>query len=268
MSKKVPKRIVVPALLVTGLLSQASALHAASVNLVFSTYTTSECSSGCTNFNDSPIAGSHSVSLDMSVLDSSVSTTAYNNATGYEERLTTIINGEYIPNTETVGELGFFEQLFTQYGDSSDMRSMFINSGYGRSVTPVEIAYTGDLPPAYQPAPISGVSIVENRYNFIGRLDQGASPLFTDLNGGTIPLFLTNFHDIEFSFGTVQVTTVCGEYDEVNDICTSSFSSAVESTHGYAYLESVSVSSVPVPAAVWLFSSGLIGLAGIARRRK
>ena len=28
------------------------------------------------------------------------------------------------------------------------------------------------------------------------------------------------------------------------------------------------VSAVPVPAAVWLFGSGLIGLAGVARRRK
>ncbi len=28
------------------------------------------------------------------------------------------------------------------------------------------------------------------------------------------------------------------------------------------------VSSVPVPAAVWLFGSGLLGLAGVARRRK
>jgi hypothetical protein len=28
------------------------------------------------------------------------------------------------------------------------------------------------------------------------------------------------------------------------------------------------VSSVPVPAAVWLFGSGLLGLIGIARRKK
>jgi hypothetical protein len=28
------------------------------------------------------------------------------------------------------------------------------------------------------------------------------------------------------------------------------------------------VSSVPVPAAVWLFGSGLLGLVGVARRKK
>lgn len=33
-------------------------------------------------------------------------------------------------------------------------------------------------------------------------------------------------------------------------------------------LEITSVSEVPVPAAVWLFASGLLGLAGIARRKK
>jgi len=33
-------------------------------------------------------------------------------------------------------------------------------------------------------------------------------------------------------------------------------------------MTSVTMSAVPVPAAVWLFGSGLVGLAGVARRRK
>lgn len=37
---------------------------------------------------------------------------------------------------------------------------------------------------------------------------------------------------------------------------------------GHALVRGTSVSAVPVPAAVWLFGSGLIGLAGIARRKK
>jgi len=39
---------------------------------------------------------------------------------------------------------------------------------------------------------------------------------------------------------------------------------------GYAQfrVDAVSVSAVPVPAAVWLFGSGLLGLVGVARRKK
>ena len=48
---------------------------------------------------------------------------------------------------------------------------------------------------------------------------------------------------------------------------------AVVSTYGLWSLDangglSYSVSAVPVPAAVWMFASGLIGMAGVARRRK
>ena len=33
------------------------------------------------------------------------------------------------------------------------------------------------------------------------------------------------------------------------------------------FTQTISVSAVPIPAAVWLFSSGLFGLAGVARRK-
>ena len=36
----------------------------------------------------------------------------------------------------------------------------------------------------------------------------------------------------------------------------------------YSYIDNLQVSAVPVPAAAWLFGSGLLGLTGIARRRK
>jgi hypothetical protein len=42
----------------------------------------------------------------------------------------------------------------------------------------------------------------------------------------------------------------------------------LNSDSSFMYMAPGAVSAVPVPAAVWLFGSGLVGLVGIARRRK
>ena len=50
-----------------------------------------------------------------------------------------------------------------------------------------------------------------------------------------------------------------GSFDPTNAI----WDFSAVSNDGY----NMSVATVPVPAAVWLFGSGLLGLAGIARRK-
>ena len=42
----------------------------------------------------------------------------------------------------------------------------------------------------------------------------------------------------------------------------------IKTNDNYAWaVQSGDISAVPIPAAIWLFSSGLIGLIGLARRK-
>jgi len=73
--------------------------------------------------------------------------------------------------------------------------------------------------------------------------------------------------------GVAQVTcgVDCGDGDTYTLIYSATVPDGDPSNFGNTqYLLSLTgtVSAVPVPAAVWLFGSGLIGLAGVARRRK
>ena len=70
----------------------------------------------------------------------------------------------------------------------------------------------------------------------------------------------TNFGPVNLIAGpdvsggvTVEFTAICG----ADAGCFSNLG-----------IDNVTVSAVPVPAAVWLFGSGLVGLVGIARRKK
>jgi len=80
--------------------------------------------------------------------------------------------------------------------------------------------------------------------------------------------------EVYINMGTGGPATVtCGDVCQDGDTFTLFYTTVVPAGQPFAgvsyqlYLEGV-VSAVPVPAAVWLFGSGLLGLAGIARRRK
>lgn len=78
-----------------------------------------------------------------------------------------------------------------------------------------------------------------------------------------------------FDNGTGIATITCAVDCAVGDTYTLDYTAVVPQADpsnfggvGYALHLEGTISGVPVPAAVWLFGSGLLGLAGVARRRK
>lgn len=67
----------------------------------------------------------------------------------------------------------------------------------------------------------------------------------------------------------IDTITIAGDLDP--DLATDGFNTfdyAEDNDNVWNPYASFAVSAVPVPAAVWLFGSGLIGLIGVARRKK
>jgi len=97
----------------------------------------------------------------------------------------------------------------------------------------------------------------------------------TDDAMGTITLdlssFFANWNGTSFNQGSAGTV---GTYDATTGDFTVGWNQlivggAFDGKTGYWELSgTANVAAVPVPAAVWLFGSGLVGLAGVARRRK
>jgi len=102
--------------------------------------------------------------------------------------------------------------------------------------------------------------------------------LFYNVLGGVVGTSISTTHNSNYDlFSNIQVGMYWSSTDYSADRAwafssntgnqSSSFYKEVANPYAWA-VYSGDVSAVPVPAAVWLFGSGLIGLVGFARRKK
>lgn len=96
--------------------------------------------------------------------------------------------------------------------------------------------------------------------------------LFYNVLGGTAATALSNtgpFSNVQFYYWSSTEYAPSTSYAWLfpMDYGVQGFSDKTNSHYAWA-VQSGDVSPVPVPAAVWLFGSGLIGLAGLAKRKK
>ncbi len=95
--------------------------------------------------------------------------------------------------------------------------------------------------------------------NPIGNNSAALTPIYTHYG------YTVTGQVLDILFDTPQT----GRYLQIlsNNAPARSWTALGEDTQGRIDWEQASVPAVPVPPAVWLFGSGLIGLVGIARRR-
>lgn len=98
----------------------------------------------------------------------------------------------------------------------------------------------------------------------------------TAINGALLNQTLWEFTDLDFSTGQIaNVELVAGNTFPVDSIAFGPDSISIVTgsvlVPGFTSVEAqfnIGVSIVPIPAAIWLFTSGLLGLIGVSRRKK
>jgi len=249
--------------------------HSAIVKLDFTTYTQYKnvCTgSGCTSFDYwmNPIVSQYQVTLDTSLLFNSAYSDAFNNATDFTETVTTSISnysGTYPNYSDTFANVG---QTYTQYESSgSIIADMSISAGFNdnyQTTVTVDSEYTGNLPPELAPGSTTA-AIFESGYTGLDWSSSiGSTPSFVVFDEAGLIAFYDSLVGEEFGFYKSKYSQTCSELDMYGN-CIGYLTSNVDIYEGgYALLSAATV--VPVPAAVWLFGSGLIGLVGVARRKK
>lgn len=194
-------------------------------------------------------------------------------------------DGSPVVNPDTGG----FFWSFTTFGPDTNLVNGYIgNGGVGLpSVTPDPNSIVGnswfDLPTNFYTAATNlGDDLTPE-----GTVTGGLVP-FGSLDGinNTIVMDLSslfgNWNNIDFNIGTGKgdgFTSVLanGTWNPLTNAYALSWVTVVDSSVGgpcmptnctAEFVLEGTANAVPVPAAVWLFGSGLIGLVGVARRKK
>ena len=113
-------------------------------------------------------------------------------------------------------------------------------------------------------APYTGSSVVNNGLFGI------VAPLWGDLSGSGYSFVITaDAGPLHPTFGSTRVVAYMDAVDMTTDFFDNTYTSYVDSFASAAYGSAlVRTAAVPVPAAAWLFGSGLLGLVAMARRKQ
>lgn len=146
--------------------------------------------------------------------------------------------------------LGLNSNIQNYSGEGSTTGALFLyftdgDEVLGAADKAVDITFT----------PLFGASIRE----FSMDIDMSSISTSIQVYDGLGSIILDSFFDTAVGYETISLSSING---------ISGFSLfSTQQIEGNAALDNVVVSTIPVPAAAWLFGSGLIGLIGVARRK-
>ena len=142
---------------------------------------------------------------------------------------------------------------YDSYADSNSWDYFYVDYISGSALTEVDGGFYNTVGPADGTGPMSA-SETNMGYNTL--IGQPTGYLNTNSDDDRLQLKNTGVNVSDWGIGTTV------------HVDNWAFDSNNNQSQLFAEVQLTSISSVPVPAAVWLFGSGLIGLVGLARRKK
>ena len=140
------------------------------------------------------------------------------------------------------------------YASQADLATLWVDAGYTGNFN----NYTSD---------INDRAVIAELFNLFGQTGVSccdrSDGMFDDDDADTNISFLYLIPELSPWESRVSISFNSLSPDDVN------WSSTVGNDMGsWVYRDSNFISQVPIPAAVWLFGSGLLGLVGLAKRKK